>query len=113
MATTRRTASPPRDGFALTGPSRPLDPRHDAVRPDIADVRLADKVFAPHYAAPLPRALVSAATLRVGPEAEAEELAQLSAGDVFEWLDHTGDQVWGIAVASGLVGYLDARAVGL
>ena len=38
-------------------PMQAIDPRVDAVRRDLADVRLAERVFAPHYAAPLPRTL--------------------------------------------------------
>lgn len=83
------------------------------MRPDIADVRLAGHVFAPHYAAPLVRPLTTGTVLRAGREAGAEALAQLSAGEAFELLDHTGDQAWGISAASGLVGYIDASALGL
>ena len=52
-ATHDRTSQPSRRAFALTGPSVTLDPRTHAVRGDLADVRLAEQVFAPHYAAPL------------------------------------------------------------
>ncbi|MDF0752810.1 hypothetical protein NLU14_21530, partial [Marinobacter sp. 71-i] len=45
-------AGPARKRFSLKGRSVPIDPRVDAVRRDLADVRLADRVFAPHYAAP-------------------------------------------------------------
>ena len=82
------------------------------MRADIADVRLADRVFAPHYAAPLPRVLVLPATL-ASERNGLEVLAQLAAGDVFDLLDHTGGDAWGIARTSGLVGYLPAAALGL
>ncbi len=36
----------------------------------------------------------------------------LHAGDVFELLDVTGAVAWGVAPASGFVGYLDAEALG-
>jgi hypothetical protein len=104
---------PERKAFALTGRSHPVDPRTDAVRPDIADVRLAARVFAPHYAAPMRRTLVADATLRAARGAEAEPLAQLAKGDAFDLLDVTGAVAWGIVVESGLVGYVDAAALDL
>ena len=39
-------------------------------------------------------------------------LAQLEAGADFDLIDVTGATAWGIAVAEGLVGYVDAAAVG-
>ena len=102
------SSGPPRKVFALTGRSRPLDPRTDAVRGDIADIRLADRVFAPHYAKALRRTLAADAPLCAGRGADAERLATLRSGEAFDLLDVTGGSAWGIAVASGLVGYLDA-----
>lgn len=84
----------------------------DAVRPDLADIRLAERVFASHYAAALPRALVTDATMRAGRAATAPSVAELSRGDAFELLEVTGGVAWGIAVGRGLVGYLDAQAIG-
>ena len=100
-----------RKAFALTGRSYPVDPRTDAVRPDIADVRLADRVFAPHYVAAMPRTLAADAPLRAARRGDAEVLATLARGARFDLLDVTGGQAWGIAVESGLVGYLDAAAL--
>ena len=42
--------------FTLGGPSVVLDPRIHAWRSDIADIALAGRLFAPHYARPLIRA---------------------------------------------------------
>lgn len=106
------SSGPPRKVFALTGRSRPLDPRTDAVRGDIADIRLADRVFAPHYAMALRRTLAADAALCAGREQDAERLATLRAGEAFDLLDVTGGSAWGIAVGSGLVGYLDADKLG-
>jgi hypothetical protein len=94
------------------GRSRPLDPTRDAVRDDIADVRLAEHVFAPHYAAPLLRRLMNNARLLAARGADSPELAMLTAGETFELLDVTGDLGWGVAPKSGLVGYVDAAALG-
>lgn len=88
-----------------------LDPRTHAVRRDLADVRLADRVFAPHYAAPALRTLARAAALNPSREIGDEQLAQLAAGDRFEVLELAGGQAWGVAPVQGLVGYLDADAL--
>lgn len=82
------------------------------MRGDIADVRLAEHVFAPHYAAPMPRVLASGAALRESRAADSAALASLEAGETFEVLDVTGDIAWGIAPKSGMVGYLDAAVLG-
>ncbi|MHA6721232.1 SH3 domain-containing protein [Sphingomonas sp. RS6] len=84
----------------------------DAVRPDLADIRLADRVFAPHYAAPLPRIVRVAAALIAAPRPDAELLATLIPGDPFEMLELAGGRAWGVAPRQGLVGYVDASALG-
>ncbi|MBO9623290.1 MAG: SH3 domain-containing protein [Sphingomonas sp.] len=83
----------------------------DAVRRDLADVRLAERVFAPHYAAPMPRALVRGVALRASRDADSEVLAQLQQGDLFEVLEFAGGNAWGVAPGAGLVGYVDADAL--
>jgi len=87
-----------------------LDPRTHAVRGDLADVRLAEQVFAPHYAAPLKaRALHD-----VGVFADrnlSELLAMLSEGEVFEVLELAGRHAWGMAIRAHLVGYVDRTAL--
>ena len=82
------------------------------MRRDLADVRLADRVFAPHYAAPLARAVAAAANLRAAPDADSEVLATLAPGDVFEVLELAGDRAWGVAPGHKLVGYMDISALG-
>ena len=81
------------------------------MRRDLADVRLADRVFAPHYAAPAPRTLARATALRADRETGDDELVRLAAGDPFEVLEFAGGLAWGVAPAQGLVGYLDADAL--
>lgn len=83
----------------------------DAVRRDLADVRLADRVFAPHYAAPMSRALATPAALRASAAIDSEVLADLAAGDVFEVLELAGNHAWGVAPGLGLVGYISAAAL--
>ena len=81
------------------------------MRRDLADVRLADRVFAPHYAAPMPRTLATPAKLRSARAADSEVLAELAVGDAFEVLELAGDHAWGVAPAAGFVGYIDAAAL--
>jgi hypothetical protein len=85
-----------------------IDPRTDAARRDLADVRLADRVFAPHYAAPVEYRVVARAVLREGREAEAETLAELAPGEIFEVLELSAGSAWGRAPALNLVGYVAA-----
>ena len=82
------------------------------MRPDLADMRLADRVFAPHYAAPMPRKLTASTDLRAAAAAGSDVIARLKAGDVFEVLELAGGNAWGIAPSAGLVGYVPATAVG-
>ncbi len=103
----------PRSSFSLLGRSVTLDPRTHAVRRDLADVRLADCVFAPHYAAPRLMTVTCSTMLRAGPEAETEVVATLEKGDSFEVLELAGGNAWGKAPRLDLVGYLDAAALEL
>jgi hypothetical protein len=84
----------------------------DAVRPDLADIRLADRVFAPHYAAPMRRRLHTAVAMLGTPRPDGELLATLAAGDPFEVLELAGGRAWGVAPLQALVGYIDASALG-
>ena len=81
------------------------------MRRDLADVRLADRVFAPHYAAPMPRMLATATELRLSAAADSEVLVPLAAGDAFEVLELAGNHAWGVAPGPGLVGYIAASAL--
>ena len=83
-----------------------LDPRTHAVRPDLADVRLASQVFAPHYAAPLAMRAIAAVPILAAPSPDAELLGTLAAGDIFEVLEVTSSYCWGQARSSGVVGYV-------
>jgi hypothetical protein len=102
------SAAPSRKRFALTGRSQSYDPLTTAVRPDLADVRLADRIFAPHYAAPMACVLVQSATLLAGKGGEA--IAELAAGEQFEVLEVSGAHAWGVT-QDGRVGYVDRGAL--
>lgn len=93
----------------MTGPSRPFDPATTPARRDIADVRLAERIFAPHYAAPMLRTLARAAALTQGKSGPV--VADLVAGQSFEVLEVSGDHAWGVAQPAALVGYVPLAAL--
>lgn len=80
------------------------------MRGDLADVRLAEYVFAPHYAAPMVCAANRIALLRAQ-RLGGEILAELTAGEHFEVLELAGANAWGIAPERGLVGYVERIAL--
>ena len=112
-ATRPAPAEPPRRTFALTGPSVAIDPRHNAIRPDLADVRLAEYVFAPHYAAPLPCVVTRAVTLHAESSPASEPLAELTIGESFEVLEVLREVAWGVSPEHRLAGYVDRTALDL
>jgi hypothetical protein len=81
------------------------------VRRDLADVRLAGQVFAPHYASPMPMGVAIEVALREGPEGNSTVMALLHPHEIFEVLELAGDNAWGIALGHGLVGYVNADAL--
>jgi cell wall-associated NlpC family hydrolase len=108
-----RCATPRPDGFRLTGPSRRLDPRINAFRPDIADVALAGMLFAPHYVrADQCRCTVPATMMRARPNADAPAVSQIVLGEAFALLDLAGGWAWGYSMADHYVGYVQADTLG-
>src|SRR3546814_13681223 len=87
----------PRKTFALVGPRVALDPRTHAARRDLADIRLAEYVFAPHYVEPLARIVLRDGELRDSPAADAAIVAHLKAGEAFALLDTGGGKIGGAA----------------
>lgn len=81
------------------------------MRRDLADVRLADRVFAPHYAAPVVMTITRDSELRVARDGDSEVLTALAPRAVFEVFELAGGNAWGKAPECGLVGYLDASAL--
>ncbi len=97
----------------LDGVSRRYDPRVTAIRPDLADIALADLCFAPHYAAPAARGCAAPfATLRAGPGASAIAVSELLHGETFQVLDARGDWAWGYCGHDHYVGYVALDALG-
>ena len=102
----------PTGQLGLAGPSEPLDSAHWPVRGDLAHIRLAGRVFVPHYAVPMPRKIAAggAALVRATQEG-ADVLDQLPGGTLFNVLDLAGQWAWGQVGDDGLVGYVPIAAL--
>lgn len=93
--------------FALTGPTKKVEPSRLPVRGDLAHIRLAGQHFVPHYAVPLPHAIVGRnAVLLSSIKSDAEALDELAVGARFDVLDIAGPWAWGECPRTGLVGYI-------
>ena len=104
-----RHSASPRAQFRLTGHSAELDASTNAVRGDLADVELADRVFAPHYARAVAWRTKAATDIRVRPTSDAPITGKLMAGDVFNLLDISGGWAWGRTAFA--VGYVPADTI--
>jgi hypothetical protein len=97
------------DRFELAGSSGTLDPRTHAYRTDIADVALAGRIIAPHYARPVIRACGPYPTgLRDRPDAESEAASELLPGEEFAVLEYAAGWAWGYSATDHRVGYVEA-----
>ena len=74
------------------------------MRADLADIRLAAQVFAPHYAEPM--AMVASRETPLLSSQHGEALATLAKGDVFDVLEIASTLSWGQRRGDGLVGYV-------
>lgn len=97
--------------YSLSGPSDRLDDAHWPARGDLAHIRLAGKVFVPHYAVPLLYALNLPATLLSAPREDAAVREKLPADTPFNVLDIAGAWAWGQVGDDGCVGYLPVSAL--
>ena len=103
--------SPTADGgFPLTGPSEHPDPATHAYRQDLADVALAGRVVASHYAEPLIRHIATATLLLSGPDDGSVPVVALAVGDELRILDNSRGWAWGYA-PDGRVGYVRSGAM--
>jgi hypothetical protein len=64
------------------------------VRDDLADVELAARVFAPHYARGMRRTVSRDVDLHRNPGSDCETLGRMSAGDIIELFDVSGGWAW-------------------
>jgi hypothetical protein len=100
------------DRFSLTGPSLTLDPRIHAFRDDIADIALAGRIFAPHYARAMVRGCGSrAAFVRPVPDGDADAVTELLPGEDFAVLQYAGGWAWGYCIGDHITGYVEAIAL--
>lgn len=84
-----------------------------AVRRDIADIALANRVFAPHYAQAERAHIIAAfADLRAAPSADAPAVSQLLHGEAFAIIDNAAGWAWGYGIHDGYVGYVASAALG-
>lgn len=81
----------------------------NAVRGDLADVELADRVFAPHYAKACPFKVIADTELRESAENEAAVVVVLKKGEQFDLLDISGGWGWGHSATA--VGYVQTSAI--
>ena len=77
----------------------------------MADVALAGRVIASHYAEPLDRTVVIASELRGGPSAAEEVICDLEPGESFATLDDSLGWAWGYAGEQRRVGYVLSEAL--
>jgi len=109
----KAASSPERIRVKLDGPSRRYDARVRAIRPDLADVALADLYFAPHYAAPVPRGcVVPSVMLRSAPDDGAGAVSELLMGETFHMLDARSGWAWGYCAHDHYVGYVPLDTLG-
>lgn len=98
--------------FHLTGPSVALDARINAYRDGLADISLAGRVLAPHYARALLRGGgAHAAYVRPRADAETPAVSELLPGEGFAVLEYAGGWAWGYCTADHVVGYVEAIAL--
>jgi len=99
------------DSFALTGTVDRLDPAFHAYRKDLADVDLAGRVIASHYAEAVERVVTSSAPLQEGASKESGVIRQLEIGEPFRLLDDSVGWAWGYAGREGHVGFVESDAL--
>jgi hypothetical protein len=109
----RRPTPTNADDFALAGPSDLPDPDFHAYRKDLADIALAGRVIASHYAEPVEREIIARSVLRAAPSDEAQAVGELAPGEPFAMLDESLGWAWGYAGEERRVGYLRVEALGL
>jgi cell wall-associated NlpC family hydrolase len=107
QATTTR-----RPTYTLSGHSYVGDKRTTPIRGDLADIKLAGKLFAPHYAVPMIRSCVAPSTpMYEAPDPSSTGVSELIFGEDFAVLDIAGIWAWGYSVADDYLGYIALSAL--
>ncbi|MHA3839638.1 hypothetical protein ACX0GZ_00230 [Sphingomonas aestuarii] len=58
------------------------------------------------------RTAIAASAIRQSSRLDSERLGQLASGEAFELYELSSEQGWGRSVASGVVGFVEASALG-
>lgn len=99
--------------YKLSGHSLVGDKRTTPIRGDLADIKLAGKLFAPHYAVPMKRSVVTATSaIREFPDTLSTGASELVYGEVFAVLDVAGNWAWGYSVHDDYLGYVRLESLG-
>jgi hypothetical protein len=93
----------------LSGHSAILDPTVDAVRDDLADVDLADRVFAPHYARAIAYRVVAAATTHLKADRATAVIDTLVVDATLDVFDLSAGWAW-VRTGKGM-GYVPANCI--
>jgi hypothetical protein len=83
------------------------------VRRDLAEIAVADRIFAQHYVEPNVVNVTTAAAIHAHPDRKSEVVALLSVTDIFHLLDLGHEWAWGRGEAAGSVGYVLTSALDL
>ncbi len=105
--------APPRKQFRLDGPSVALEPGRYAVRRDLAEIEVADRIFAQHFVEPMAVVLTAPVLILARPTKSADIVATLAVGDIFLIVDVGHEWAWGRGEAVGTVGYVAAATLDL
>jgi cell wall-associated NlpC family hydrolase len=101
-----------RPTYTLSGHSFVGDKRTTPIRGDLADIKLAGKLFAPHYAVPMIRSCVAPSTpMYEAPDPSSTGVSELIFGEDFAVLDIAGIWAWGYSVADDYLGYIALSAL--
>ena len=102
-----------RPTFTLEGHSFVGDKRTTPIRGDLADIKLAGKLFAPHYAIPMLRTGIAPVTeIHAQPDADSMPVSALMHGEEFAVLDVAGAWAWGYCKHDDYLGYLRFAELG-
>jgi hypothetical protein len=77
----------------------------------LADVALAGRVIASHYAEPVEREIATGTPLRTSASEGAQVVRDLKPGERFEMLDDSLGWAWGYAGEDRRVGYVHLSAI--
>lgn len=99
--------------FTLEGHSFVGDKRTTPIRGDLADIKLAGKLFAPHYAVPMVRTGIAPVTdIHAQAHATSMPVSALMHGEEFAVLDVAGEWAWGYCLHDNYLGYLHFSELG-